>query len=549
MPVPSPRNKILPARGNYADLLANVASILEGEMCYAIDQDQYYQKEGGVLVAVGATWTEGTNQLYPADAGNDVLIGGTLPSSPNITLASGGEITAGTYNTLTVGLGGGSVSGNTAIGLNALESNTTGIYNTAVGATALQSNTIGIDNNALGRDTLFNNTIGSDNNAIGRAALYLNTEGDANAALGRATLFNNTTGNNNTAVGHQALYSSTGSQNAALGFRSGYYIEGSNNTILGAYQGTAADATLSDTVIISAGATERMRIDSTGNSNFTIPTLTNNTNGDVLLFRDIDTNTVGAGLRLARYQNAQNYGLGIYTSQGSNVEAVRVANTGDVLIGGTLPSAPNITLAAGGEITALADATINDLTVGRGSGAIASNTAVGSGALAVNTTGSPNVAIGRLALSENTEGSNNTATGYLALRVNTTGNNNTACGTAAMQTNATGSTNTAIGRQALSGNIAGNRNVALGYQSGFYIEGSSNTILGATTGTPADSTLNDTVIISAGAAERARCHSTGIWNLGTSAPVYADNAAAKTGGLIDGDVYRKSDGTLMIVFT
>jgi hypothetical protein len=53
MPVPSPRNKILPARGNHADLLANVASLLDGEMCYAIDQDQYYQKEGGVLVQVG----------------------------------------------------------------------------------------------------------------------------------------------------------------------------------------------------------------------------------------------------------------------------------------------------------------------------------------------------------------------------------------------------------------------------------------------------------------------------------------------------------------
>ena len=32
-------------------------------------------------------------------------------------------------------------------------------------------------------------------------------------------------------------------------------------------------------------------------------------------------------------------------------------------------------------------------------------------------------------------------------------------------------------------------------------------------------------------------------------PVYADNAAAKTGGLVNGDVYRKSDGTLMIVYT
>jgi len=60
MPVPSPRNKILPARGNYSDLNANVASILDGEICYAIDQDQYYQNEGGTLVAVGATKAQGT---------------------------------------------------------------------------------------------------------------------------------------------------------------------------------------------------------------------------------------------------------------------------------------------------------------------------------------------------------------------------------------------------------------------------------------------------------------------------------------------------------
>ena len=59
MPVPSPRSKLLPARGNYADLAANVAELLDGEICYAIDQDQYYQKEGSVLVSVGATKAQG----------------------------------------------------------------------------------------------------------------------------------------------------------------------------------------------------------------------------------------------------------------------------------------------------------------------------------------------------------------------------------------------------------------------------------------------------------------------------------------------------------
>jgi hypothetical protein len=35
---------------------------------------------------------------------------------------------------------------------------------------------------------------------------------------------------------------------------------------------------------------------------------------------------------------------------------------------------------------------------------------------------------------------------------------------------------------------------------------------------------------------------------GAVSRVYADNAAAKAGGLVAGDVYRKADGTLMITF-
>tara|TARA_Y100000004_G_scaffold142540_1_gene162130 strand:+ start:250 stop:528 length:279 start_codon:yes stop_codon:yes gene_type:complete len=54
MPVPSPRNAILPARGDFSVLAANIAELKDGEMCYAIDQDQFYVNEGGTLVAVGA---------------------------------------------------------------------------------------------------------------------------------------------------------------------------------------------------------------------------------------------------------------------------------------------------------------------------------------------------------------------------------------------------------------------------------------------------------------------------------------------------------------
>ena len=55
MPVPSPRNAVRPARGNFADLAANIASLKDGEMCYAIDQDQFYVNVNGTLVATGGS--------------------------------------------------------------------------------------------------------------------------------------------------------------------------------------------------------------------------------------------------------------------------------------------------------------------------------------------------------------------------------------------------------------------------------------------------------------------------------------------------------------
>ncbi|MGH7335801.1 MAG: hypothetical protein ACREKS_24240, partial [Candidatus Rokuibacteriota bacterium] len=43
---------------------------------------------------------------------------------------------------------------NVAIGIDALHSNTTGVFNTATGRNALSSNTTGISNTATGTDTL-----------------------------------------------------------------------------------------------------------------------------------------------------------------------------------------------------------------------------------------------------------------------------------------------------------------------------------------------------------------------------------------------------------
>jgi trimeric autotransporter adhesin len=114
-----------------------------------------------------------------------------------------------------------------------------------------------------------------------------------------------------------------------------------------------------------------------------------------------------------------------------------------------------------------ADAVIYGLTVGRGAGAVATNTAVGSSALAANTSGAQNTAIGWQAGNANTTGGNLTAVGRAAANSNTTGAENSAFGVNALQLNTTGANNTAIGSQALINNTTASNNTAVGYQAGY----------------------------------------------------------------------------------
>jgi hypothetical protein len=108
------------------------------------------------------------------------------------------------------------------------------------------------------------------------------------------------------------------------------------------------------------------------------------------------------------------------------------------------------------------DLTVYGLTVGRGGGAISSNTAVGSGAMAATATGINNSAFGYLALAVNTTGAGNTALGHATLYTNTTGGSNTALGIAALQNNTTASDNTAVGYTAGYNNTTGYGLVAVG---------------------------------------------------------------------------------------
>ena len=54
MAAPSPRNSIRIARGTYADLLADVSALGDGEICYATDEDKLYIKQNSTLEPAAA---------------------------------------------------------------------------------------------------------------------------------------------------------------------------------------------------------------------------------------------------------------------------------------------------------------------------------------------------------------------------------------------------------------------------------------------------------------------------------------------------------------
>ena len=173
------------------------------------------------------------------------------------------------------------------------------------------------------------------------------------------------------------------------------------------------------------------------------------------------------------------------------------------LVSGSSQSASIVT----NNLTVTNDALISGLTVGKGAGAVATNTAVGSSALAANTTGDENTAIGYAALDANTSGERNvsvggeslytnttgingtvvgfqaaytsnadniTAIGFRAAHLNSSGTNNTALGGLALYSNTTASSNTAVGYQAGYNNTTGQFNVLLGYQAGYRAAGTGS---------------------------------------------------------------------------
>ena len=324
--------------------------------------------------------------VFPLDVNGKIGISGTqILYLPNQTTFTG---------SLVVGTGGGSLVNttgnegrfNTANGISALQSNTTGDSNTAIGYRAMISTTAGRQNTAVGSSALESNVSGVDNTAVGTSAL-LYTTGSWNTAVGRAaglaittgywnTLMGRdagvamTTGFQNTGLGAETFWDITsGSYNVAVGFRSSYNLtSGSWNTTVGQESGYSGGSVLRVTAI-----GYRALFENTVND------------GTAIGYLALNSNTTGA----------RNTGLGY-------LAAYRTTTASDNVAVGWSALQANIT----GD----------------------SNTAIGSQAMSGNTTGIQNIAVGERSLGSNTTGIRNTAIGHVALNTGTNFSNAVALG-------------------------------------------------------------------------------------------------------------------------
>ena len=220
------------AQGNSNVFIGNVAGCTQtsGDANVAIGPNTALASTtGSCQLAIGFS---STDYWLTGDSGKNIQPGAGIRDCAN-SLGTAGQALLSTGTTVCWGAAGGAsdatptVAGvvkgcidgsNSALGCNALFSNTTGDRNTAIGANTLYSNTDGERNTANGYNALFSNTTGCCNTANGLCALYCNTTGCKNTANGGNALRFNTTGTANTANGEGVLYSNTtGSYNTAIG--------------------------------------------------------------------------------------------------------------------------------------------------------------------------------------------------------------------------------------------------------------------------------------------------------------------------------------------
>ena len=243
--------------------------------------------------------------------------------------------------------------------------------------------------------------------------------------------------------------------------------------------------------------------------------------------------------------------INIGASTGTTTIAHDVVLSKDLTVGGT--SADTILLNGTVNIEnadlSIRGTATDPMRIGRGNGAVSSNTGVGTRVLNSASSAAFNTGFGFETLFTANSGSRNTAVGYYALRSTGTGDDNVAVGSNAMLGNLGGEKNTAIGCQSFASANAGVGNLAIGHYAGYgQIAGTGNVIIG-----PADdeNSTNATYVLPSSGGSRQLVIGSGTvaWIRGDSTGKVTIENNAEVGGdlLLKGSL--TVDGTTTTVNT
>lgn len=219
--------------------------------------------------------------------------------------------------------------------------------------------------------------------------------------------------------------------------------------------------------------------------------ITDTTGLDKLVFQTNPTILTGITTTSAGF-NLVNTGATSILFGGAAGSIVMGASTGDTTINHDLILKEDLTCGVDTNDTATFNGNVNienadlvirgtsndPMQIGRGGGAVSTNTRVGTSALAANTSGSQNTAFGYQALFTNNIGASNTAIGHRVLRAAGVANNNIGIGKDALLVTLSGSKNLAIGNNAMETNQTGSGNVCIGHYAGFDVQGNNNVLIG-----------------------------------------------------------------------
>ena len=294
-------------------------------------------------------------------------------------------------NSMNVGVGNNSgaynITGthNTYIGADAGQgvSNNNNSSNTGIGANALRAVTTGGENVSVGKDSMYDANTATGVTAVGVESAYNITSGSESVAIGKQALYTATTVGANTAVGYQALKLNTVAGNTAVG----------HSALLNNSSGTGN---------VAVGTSAGTAITTGGYSTF-----------------------IGYNAGLVHTTGGYNMAIGYGAMDDTNAGSNSLGSTENIFIG-----------------------------VDSGGGTWA------------DTSSSYNVGIGNYVMDDALDGASyNTAVGQNSMSALTTGDYNTALGRASAHSLTTGTQNVLLGYGAVTSAVSGQNQIVIGYEA------------------------------------------------------------------------------------